>query len=92
MISVLALSLLELPTIFKKISNVKGFKNKSVTGAKQTLKSFINVSSILTGIGLVGALFARKGSAYSLLGMGIGSVAGAYASKKIQKEVDYLTK
>ncbi|MDD3012379.1 MAG: hypothetical protein PHC34_01585 [Candidatus Gastranaerophilales bacterium] len=87
-ISVLALSLLELPSIIKKITKADGLKNKVKEGTVQGLKSSVNVSSILACIGIIGALFARKGPAYSLLGMGIGSVAGTYGSKYIQKEID----
>ena len=89
-ISVLALSLLELPSIIKKIAKADGLKNKVKEGTVQGLKSSINVSSILAGIGIIGALFARKGPAYSLFGMGIGSVAGTYGSKYIQKGIDIL--
>ena len=91
LMSVIVLGLLELPAIIRKIHKANGMENKAEAGAKQGLKSIINVSSILAGIGLVGALFARKGPAFSLLGMGIGSVAGAYTSKVIQKEIDYLS-
>jgi len=90
-ISVIALSLLELPTIIKKINDGNDLTNKINEGIIQTVKASINVSSILTGIGIVGALFARKGPAFSLLGMGIGSVAGACTSKTVQKGIDKLT-
>ncbi len=89
-ISAFALGLLELPNIVKKINNADNLNNKAKEGALQTLKSSVNVASILAGIGLVGALFARKGPAYSLLGMGAGSVMGIYTSKTIQKEIDKL--
>ncbi|MDD3014745.1 MAG: hypothetical protein PHC34_13675 [Candidatus Gastranaerophilales bacterium] len=90
-ISVLALSLLELPLLIKKIKNDDSPKNKFKEGSIQAVKSSINVSFITAGIGLIGALFAKKGPAYSLLGMGIGSVAGAYSSKFIQKGIENIT-
>jgi hypothetical protein len=91
-ISVLALSLLELPAIIKKIKNENGAKNKVKEGSIQIIKSSINVSSILTGIGLIGALFARKGPAFSLLGMGVGSIVGAYTSKFAQNKINDFIK
>jgi hypothetical protein len=90
-ISVFALSLLELPLLMKKIKSADTPKNKFKEGSIQAVKSSINVSFITAGIGLIGALFAKKGPAYSLLGMGIGSVAGAYGSKFIQKGIENIT-
>ena len=87
-ISVFALGILELPNIIKKVNNVHNINDKAKEGAVQTLKSSVNVASIIVGIGLVGAMFARKGPAYSLLGMGIGSVAGVYSSKEAQKKLN----
>jgi len=88
--SVLVLGLLELPSIVKKINNAKTLNDKTREGTLQTLKSSVNLASIIAGIGLTGALFARKGPAYSVLGMGIGSVSGVYASKTVQKWIDEL--
>lgn len=89
-ISVAALGLLEIPSIVKKIKNGDGAKGKLKDGSIQTAKSAINVAAIISGIGMVGALFNKKGPAFSLLGMGIGSVAGALLSKFAQKKIDNL--
>ena len=80
-ISVIALSALELPAIIKAFTREKSLKNNVISGSKQTAKSSINVVSILSGIGLAGAYFAKAGPIGSLLGMGIGSVAGSYVSR-----------
>jgi len=88
--SVIVLGLLELPSIVKKINNAKTLNDKTRQGALQTLKSSVNLASIIAGISLIGALFARKGPAYSVLGMGIGSVSGVYISKTVQKWMDEL--
>ncbi|MDD3150444.1 MAG: hypothetical protein PHV68_06380 [Candidatus Gastranaerophilales bacterium] len=84
-LSVLALGLLELPAITKAFAKDKDNIDE---GLKQTAKSAINVTSILAGIGSVGAILSKKGPSGSLIGMGIGSVAGAFASKKIQDIID----
>jgi hypothetical protein len=91
-ISVLALSLLELPEIISKSSKGKNFEDKIKEGSYQTIKSIINVSSILAGIGMIGALLAKKGPVYSLIGMGIGSIAGAYTSKNLQQGFESIVK
>jgi len=90
-LSVATLSLLEIPNIVKKIKNADGTKNKLAVGSKQTLKSAVNVTSITAGIAIVGALLKGKGPAFSLLGMGIGSVIGAITSKTVQNEIDHMT-
>ncbi len=87
-ISVIMLSLLELPAICKSFSQEKNTKNKIITGLSQMLKSAINVVSILSGIGIVGALLSRRGPAYSVLGMGIGSVIGSLISSQAAKGID----
>lgn len=90
-ISVFVLGMLEIPSIIKSFHKSKKSKDKVVDGTAQILKSGINVLSILSGIGLVGAFCARKGPAGSLVGMGIGSVAGAYLSKLAGNEINILT-
>lgn len=90
-ISVFTLSFLELPSIIKSFSKPKNTKNRVLEGTIQVLKSGINVVSILSGISLIGALFARRGPAGSLVGMGIGSVIGSSISKHIGKEINDLS-
>jgi hypothetical protein len=89
-ISIFALGLLELPSILKSFGNDEDVKKKTINGFYQILKSSINVTSILSGIGIAGALLAKKGPAGSLLGMGVGSVVGAYASNRISNGLDTL--
>jgi hypothetical protein len=91
-ISVFILAALEIPSIIKSIHKSETAKVKSINGAVQILKSGINVVSILSGIGLTGAFLARKGPAGSLIGMGIGSVAGSYVSKFAADKIDDLRK
>ena len=90
-ISLGILGILELPNLIKQVNKAHGAKNKLKAAGKQGTKSIINVISIQAGISLIGVLLARKGPAYSLIGMGIGSVAGAYASKKLQNGIYKLT-
>ena len=85
------LGLLELPGIVKKVIGAHSVKNKAKEGSKQTLKAIVNIVSIQAGISLMGAFLAKKGPAFSLLGMGIGSVIGTLTSKSIQKGIDKLT-
>jgi hypothetical protein len=87
-ISIFALALLELPDVIKRINNADNMQNKVKEGSIQVLKSSINVTSILAGIGLVGALFGKKGPIFSLVGMGTGSIIGAYFSKELQYKID----
>lgn len=89
-ISAVCLLLLELPAIIKEILKPKSLKSKAINGTRQSVKSIINVSSILSGIGIGGALLSKRGPAGSLVGMGIGSVIGVYTSKRISKFLDNL--
>jgi hypothetical protein len=91
-LSAFALGLLEIPSIIKSFKKGNKLQEKLKNISVQAVKSSVNVCSLLAGIGLTGALFARKGPAFSLLGMGIGSIAGAYVSKNLQKGVDELVK
>ncbi len=89
--SLAILGLLELPSIAKKVKNAEGADNKLKEGTTQVLKSSLNIISVTAGISLVGALFSRKGPAFSLLGMGIGSVAGSLFSKTVQEKIENLS-
>jgi len=90
-LSVIALFLLELPAVIKQTLKPKKLKSKITSGIKQIIKSLMNVTSILSGIGIGGAILARKGPAGSLVGMGIGSLLGIYISKQISRIIDKLT-
>lgn len=83
-----AMALLELPAVVKAFNKKEKLGDKIENTSKQTVKSAINVVSICSGIGVVGGLLARKGHAFSLLGMGIGSVLGAFVSNKTGKAID----
>ena len=85
---VAAIALLEIPKILKVLNKNDNIKDKAENTLKQTIKSIINIVSICSGIGIIGGIFARKGHAYSLLGMGIGSVVGAFVSNRTGKFID----
>ncbi|MDD3150146.1 MAG: hypothetical protein PHV68_04865 [Candidatus Gastranaerophilales bacterium] len=89
LLSVIALGILELPKIFKSHNKGDNIADKVKETGKQTLKSGINVTSVLTGIGYGGAIGAKHGGAVgSLIGMGAGAVFGSEVSKKIQDLID----
>ena len=71
-LSLLFLSILEIPTILK-----------SKNSLKQTAKSAINVTSIISGGALLGAIGAYLGPLGSLIGLGIGSYYASKLAKKI---------
>jgi len=81
---------LELPAIIKETIKPKDIQSKAISGIKQIIKSIINVTSILSGIGIGGAILTKRGPAGSLAGMGIGSLIGIYTSKQISKFLDKL--
>lgn len=86
LLSVAALALIELPKIFKSHKEGGTAISKVDSVAKQTVKSGINVAGILAGIGYAGAAGSKYfGPLGSLVGMGVGAVAGAIGSKKIQE-------
>ncbi|MEI8390851.1 MAG: hypothetical protein WCG23_13320 [bacterium] len=90
-ISVFILSALEIPAIIKAFCKPEKSKDKAIDGCTQILKSGVNVSSILTGIGIFGALLKNRGPVGSIIGMGLGSVAGTYVSKKIGNNLDSVS-
>ena len=83
----IALSTICLPSIIKAFNKPQNTEEKFANTGKQTIKSAISVTSVLSGIGIVGALFAPLGPAGSVIGMGIGSVIGGYISNKINKKI-----
>lgn len=88
LLSVIVLSVLELPAILKAFKSNHNSEQKSNKGIKQIIKSLVFIVSTFTGIGITGALLARKGPTGSLIGMGIGASAGAVVSNVINKKVD----
>jgi len=89
-IGAVILSALWIPSIIKAFNKPKNTEDKFVNAGKQTFKASVNVASVLAGIGILGALGARKGPAGSVIGMGIGAVTGTYLSDKINKNIKTL--
>lgn len=82
-----AMSLLELPQIASAFCKGDNLYDKAESGAKQIVKSGINVAAVTAGIGYVGAIGAKLGPVGSLVGMGMGAVLGGYSSNQLQKIV-----
>jgi hypothetical protein len=89
-IGIFVLTALELPAIIKAVRQGKSTEDHTKSGFKQIIKSLIFVSSILSGIGIFGALGAKKGPAGSLIGMGVGSIVGGFISKKANETINQL--
>lgn len=84
-LGLIALSLLEIPKIFKAIDKGNNIGEQTENTLKQTVKSGINVASITTGIAYGGAIGAKYGKALgSIVGMGAGAVFGSFVSQKAQ--------
>lgn len=77
-----------IPSIIKAFKKPDETKEKFVNAGKQTSKAVINNSFVLAGIGLLGALGGRKGPAYSVLGMGAGSVIGSLFAGFVNKNIE----
>lgn len=79
------MGLLELPKIIKSMTKGDDAQEKSKSFAKQVGKSSLNVFGVTAGMGYLGAIGAKKyGALGSLIGMGLGVIAGAGTSKWIQ--------
>lgn len=88
LLSVAALALIELPKVFKSHKKGDNLFEKTDEVAKQTVKSSINITSLLAGIGYGGAIGSKYGKAFgSLVGMGIGAIAGSECSKRLQEVI-----
>lgn len=75
----------ELPKIIKSMKKGDNVFEKTDSTAKQVTKSAINVASLTAGIGYFGAIGSKMhGNVGSLLGIGIGALAGNYVSDKLQ--------
>lgn len=84
-LSVIALALLEVPKIFKAMGKGNNISEQTGNTVKQTVKSGINVTSTLAGVGYGGAIGAKyAGATGSIVGMGLGAILGVTASKKLQ--------
>lgn len=82
------MGLLELPKIIKSITKGDDAQEKAKSFAKQVGKSSLNVFGVTAGMGYIGAIGAKKyGALGSLIGMGLGVIAGAGASKWIQNQL-----
>lgn len=82
------MGLLELPKIIKSITKGDDAQEKTKSFAKQVGKSSLNVFGVTAGMGYIGAIGAKKyGALGSLIGMGLGVIAGAGASKWIQSQL-----
>ena len=85
LLSVIAVALLEVPKIFKATTKGDTIGEQAGNTAKQTVKSGINATSTLAGIGYGGAIGAKyAGATGSLIGMGAGAVLGSKLSEKLQ--------
>jgi len=89
-LSVLTLAVLELPAIVKSLNTGENIQEKAKNTSKQLAKSFVYVTSLIAGVGLCGAFLAKKGPAGSLLGMGVGAVAGSRISASINNQIDKI--
>lgn len=75
----------ELPKIYHALKKGNGMVEKAENTAKQTVKSGINLASLTAGIAYGGAIGSKYlGNFGSLVGMGIGALAGSFVSGKIQ--------
>ncbi len=90
LLTVLAFSLLELPSICKVFNEQDEINNKVKNGIRQTVKSSVNVVSILGGSALVGAILSHLGPAGSLVGIGLGYWAGSKTAKFINDKIDKI--
>lgn len=86
---VLFAAVLELPKIFKETSKGDNILKNGENGAKQIVKSTVNVASTTAGIAYGGAIGAKyAGATGSLIGMGIGAILGSKVSNKLQDSIN----
>ncbi len=79
------IGLFELPKIVKEIMKGDNFFEHVGNGAKQVINSAGNVALTTAGIAIGGALGAKYlGATGSIVGMGIGAVAGSKLSNQLQ--------
>ncbi|MDD3014466.1 MAG: hypothetical protein PHC34_12250 [Candidatus Gastranaerophilales bacterium] len=88
-LGIYALAFFELPAIINSFKNVHTSKENAESVAKQTAKSAVYVPVMSYGIGILGALGAKKfGATGSLVGMGLGSVVGGIIANKAGEIID----
>ncbi len=88
LLGVAALSLLEVPKIFKAMNQGDSIAEQAGNTAKQTVNSGINIASITAGIAYGGAIGSKHGGPLgSLVGMGAGAILGGLISKKTQEAI-----
>jgi hypothetical protein len=84
-LGLIALALIEVPKILKKMFEGKNIFEQGKNTLEQTAKSTVNVASVAAGIGYCGAIGAKYGGSIgSLVGMGAGAILGSKLSEKIQ--------
>ena len=88
LLGAISLGALEMPKIIKTFTDKKNENKRLKAGIKQIIKSGVYVTSMLSGIGIFGALLAGFGPAGSLIGMGIGSAIAVKISKIINNKID----
>lgn len=89
LLGLMAMSALEVPKLIHSFNKEHTLKEKAFSTSKQGIKSTINVASIVSGIGYMGALGAKYGGPTgSLVGMGLGAVLGSKLSQQAQKVID----
>jgi len=88
-ISTCVMAGLELPSIYNAFTEPEKTQDKVINGTAQIAKSSVNLAAISTAIGVFGALLKGKGPVGSLVGMGLGSIAGAYLSKQAAQKIDF---
>ena len=87
-IGAVLLFVIGIPSIVKAFKKPKNTQDKIKNASKQTLKVSISVASVLSGIGIVGALGASRFKYVgSVVGMGIGSVIGSLFANKVNKNI-----
>lgn len=85
---VAVMGILELPKIVKETAKGDNFFEHVENGAKQTVKAVANVAINTASIGILGAVGAQKaGAAGSLIGMGLGAIAGSKLSNQLQNAI-----
>ena len=88
LIGTIVLAVLELPKILKAITRGNNLEEKAKNTTKQVVKSGINLTTTTLGMAYCGAIGSKYGKSFgSLIGMGIGAIAGNIVSKKIQESI-----
>jgi hypothetical protein len=86
---IIAFALLEAPSIFKAFTSSDNLVQNLKNGFKQSVKSFVNVVSVIGWSAVMGWILHRyKGPAGSLLGIGLGTVMGSKQAQIINDNID----